>query len=284
MIYNKDAVFPYPVLSRTSSSFKDNFFDFDVEKIRENDSYYYFTLSYKLSSPFIEKLLKERKAILVLIIQSGDNYFEQLEYGKNEVELKKNRLSLSKRTRLQLHIQTLEDITFGESDDLIEFYKEYRDKIEVKSYSLLGYSDEVVFEGSKSKPLDIFEQSIREDLPIPFKVELKSETIMLVFKDRKHSLESSGVKRASRNMYLYIGLYRALVDFIQEIGEEEEFINLETIPTLEKGLHIKLRDLMLSKNITEIDTDNLDEIIQEISDGIIEKFTDGIREMAGNGS
>ncbi|WKK69968.1 hypothetical protein [Brochothrix thermosphacta] len=195
MIYTKDAAFPYPVLSRTSSSYQENYFNFNVDGVKEYKDCYVFSLAYEISSHFIETLLLERKAALILIVQSGDNYFEKLNYEQKEVCLKKNRLALSKRTKLQLHIQTLEDINFSKAEDLSFFYQEYKGEIEVKRHSLLGYSDEVVFEGSDVKPLEIFEQSIREDMALPFKVELKSETIMLVFKDRKESLEIDNVKK-----------------------------------------------------------------------------------------
>ncbi|WKK69969.1 hypothetical protein [Brochothrix thermosphacta] len=85
-------------------------------------------------------------------------------------------------------------------------------------------------------------------------------------------------------MYLYIGLNRALTDFIETYGKDEDFIDLESISIPENGLHIKLRDLMLSKNIIEVNPEKMDELIQTISNGIVEKYTDSVREMAGNGN
>ncbi|MGV7366283.1 hypothetical protein PJH52_29475, partial [Mycobacterium kansasii] len=86
-------------------------------------------------------------------------------YGQEKINLKKNRLSLSKRTKLQLHILSMEKITFNQAEDLVEFYNDYKDEIEVKRHSLLAYSDEVIFESSEEKPVDLFEQLIDSELP-----------------------------------------------------------------------------------------------------------------------
>ena len=284
MIYNKDAAFPYPILSRTSSSYKENYFSFDVDRIEETKDSYIIPFTYKISTPFIEQLLKDGKATLLFIAQSNDNYFERLSFGQNKVELKKKRLSLSKRTKLQLQIQTLEEISFSESNDLNDFYHMHKDRLIIRPNSLLGYSDEVVFEGSEVRPLELFEQSVRENLEKPFKIELTSEVINLVFKDRKYTFDSGNIKKSLKNMYFYLGLNRALSEFIQEYGAGEEFINLLEMPVPEKGLHIKLRDLMLNKNIVELDFESLDSVIQQMSDGIIEKFIDGVKEMSENGN
>lgn len=281
MIYNKDAVFPYPVLSRTSQSYQENYFTFDVNVTDEDEANYEFSLNYKISSPFLIKLLQEDKAALMLIIQSGDNYFEKISYGQEKINLKKNRLSLSKRTKLQLHILSMEKITFNQAEDLVKFYNDYKDEIEVKRHSLLAYSDEVIFESSEEKPVDLFEQLIDSELPIPFKVELTSETIRLIFKNREISLEDSHIKASLRNLYVYIGLIRALTEFIESNIGNEEFIVLETIDP-EKGLHRKLKDLMMNRGVTDIDPENLDYVIQKMSDNIIVKYTNGVREMVEN--
>lgn len=283
MIYNKDAVFPYPVLSRTVHSYQENYFTFDVNVTDEDDVSYDFSLEYHISSPFLIKLLIEEKATLMLIVQSGDNYFERLPYGQKVVNLKKKRLSLSKRTKLQLHIQSLETISFEEANDLSTFFKEHKDQIEVKSHSLLAYSDEVVFESSEVKPVDLFEQSIKKELNVPFRVDLTSETIMLVFQDEELSLKDASVKKDLRNMYFYLGLNRALTEFIESYIEDEEFIALESIDP-NKGLHRKLKELMVSKGITELDPEKIDETIQKMSDKIVEKYVIGIKEIVENGN
>ncbi len=283
MIYNKDAVFPYPILCRTSNSYKESYFDFSVDEVSETDSSYVFSFSYEIGSSFINKLIEEEKAAVILIIQDGDNFFARLEKGQRKIELGKNRLSLVKRTKIQLHVQALEAINFSEAEDLNEFYDQYKEEIHIKRNSLLGYSDESTLEGNEAKPLDIFEQSIKDNLSVPFKVELHSETIKLVFRDRKESLDSLNVKKSMRNMYLYIGLNRALTSFVESYGKDEQFVAIASIVP-ENGLDEKLKDLMQSKGIDEISLEDLDETIQKMSDGIIEKYTDSIKEMAENGN
>ncbi|MDT2841752.1 hypothetical protein [Vagococcus lutrae] len=283
MIYNKDASFPYPILSRTSTSYENNYFDFSITDVKEDSDHFIFNFSYEIGSPFIEKMLKENKATLVIIVQSNDNYFKRIGIDETELILNKNRFSLSKRTKIQLHIQTLEDISFSEADDLNDFYKEFRNQIVVERHSLLGYSDEAVLEHSDIKPLELFEQSIRSDLPVPFKVELTNEMIVLVFRSKEESLEVSGLKPSIRNMYLYIGLSRALKDILETYGKDEEFVQIESIQMPENGLHMKLCELMLSKNITELSDDRIDEVIQMMADDIVEKYVHSVKEMSENG-
>lgn len=285
MIYNKDAAFPYPVLSNTSSSYLENYFKFDIDdNISVDNEHYIFPISYEVSSPFIQKLLQENKATLVLIAQSGDNYFERISYGQREVVLKKNRFALQDRTKLQLHIQSLETIKFSEAEDLNLFYQEFKEELQVKRYGLLGYSNEVILDENTDNAVDLFEQTIREEMTVPFKVELTSETIVLQFNSREIVFETVGLGHNLKNMYIYLGLNRALSDFIDiysesEDGGKEEFVDVASVSMPQNILHDKLRDLMLSKNITEISKETLDEIIQQMTDGIIEKFVASVKEL-----
>ena len=279
MIYNKDASFPYPVLSRTANSYQENYFEFDIMDVKETNDNYIFTFNYEVSSPFIEDLINKEKAVVVFIAQSKDNTFKRLNKYDREITFPKKRFSLSDRTKLQLHIQTLEEISFSEATDLNDFYNEFKDEIVIKPHSLLGYSDEVVLENNDIKPLEVFEQSIRPTLSVPFKVEFTSEMIVLVFRDQKDSLTGAGLTAHVRNMYLYVGLSQALRNFIEAYGKDEEFVQIENVSMPQNGLHSKLKDLMLSKNITELSVDTIDETIQFISDSIIEKYIESIRGM-----
>ncbi|MDM8214321.1 hypothetical protein QUW13_10660 [Enterococcus hirae] len=284
MIYSKDAVFPYPVLSETSNSYQNNYFTFDVDDVKEDAENYIFIFSYEVGSPFIYQLLREKKAALIFIIQSDDNIFEEIPYDLNRIVIKKSRLSLKGRTKIQLQIQSKEQISFEKAADLNNFFNDFKDKIVIKRHNLLGYSEETLFEGSKVKPLELFEQTIREDLPIPFGVELRPNTINLLFRSREESLEIPNVKKGIRNMYIYVGLDRALSDFVNTyIQENDETVDLMNLPTIDNGLHLKLKELMLNKNITEIDSQNIDQVIQNISDKLVEKFSGSIREMSFSG-
>lgn len=284
MIYNKDAVFPYPILSETSNSYLNNSFILDITGVKETNEKYIFLFSCNIGSSFIVNMLKQNKAVLIFIIQSEDNIFEEITYYQNQIEIRKERLSLNARTKIQLQIQSRDKIYFAYATDLNNFYDSVKDKISVKKHSLLGYSNESILEGCQAKPLELFEQTIREDLEIPFQVELRSDTINLVFQNQDDSLTSLHCNKNARNMYIYLGLNRAITDFINEyITEDEESIVLNSLPTIDRGLHLKLRDLMINKNITEIRPEKIDSIIQSISDKLIEKFSNCIKEMSKGG-
>ena len=77
MIYKKDANFPYPVLTNTSTSYENSSFILDVS-LEENTNDYRFLIQYEVSSPFIQKLIETGEAQLILIIQSKDNKFYKL--------------------------------------------------------------------------------------------------------------------------------------------------------------------------------------------------------------
>lgn len=157
MIYRKDANFPYPVLSNTSHSYEAGGFDLDVN-VSENVDCFHFDFTYEIDSEFIISLLKRRKAQLILIIQSKDNKFFRLEPGQRNVRIHKSRISLNKRTSIQLHIQALQDVNFADNNDLAEFYIQFKEELNVPKFSLLGYSNVIVFDGSITKPFDLFEK------------------------------------------------------------------------------------------------------------------------------
>ena len=283
MIYKKDASFPYPILSNTSESYIDNKFFFDIEDLTETNDEYIFNYKYEIGSDFINDLLKSGKACLNFVIQSKDNIFMRMEYYERKVTVPKRRLTLSERTRVQLQIQTLEEITMESCEDLSEFYAQMKEEINLEPYSLMGYSNLVTYAGSETKPLDIFERKVDNSLEVPFKVVLSPSTIVLKFKDERTQLTSYGNTKHLMNMYIYEGLSRALHQFIQSNNGEgkEEFIDLNSISiSQEDHLNQKLYDLMINKGIEEISPDNIDEVIQSITNRVVEKFVMSIEEMA----
>ncbi len=284
MIYKKDASFPYPILSNTSNNYQDNEFSFDILSLIENEESYSFTFDYKISSPFINQLIEDQKACLIFIIQSKDNLFQKLTTNQNELSISKNRLSLTARTTIQLHVQSLEEIEFNECGDLSVFYDALKSDLKINKHTLLGYSNLVVYEGSENKPLQIFERKVDPKMSSSFKVELGPSTIVLVFKDEKYQLNGIVRNNALMNMYIYEGLSRALNKFIQDNLNDEEFIDLPSLGELQDNiLNQKLLDLMLNKGIEEIDPDSIDEIISKISDNIVEKFVYSVREVSNYG-
>lgn len=282
MIYKKEASFPYPVLSNTTTSYKEHDFVLDVVNLIEQEDLYSFTFSYEITSSFINQLLSQGMVHIILVIQSQDSFFKILRKGETVVSVPQNRLSLGSRTSMQLLIQSMEEISFSECDELGNFYAGIKEEITVEKNNLIGYSNVVTFEGSENKPLELIERKIDPSLTSAFKVELGPSTIILVFKDEKYQLGGILRNNSIMNMYIYEGLSRALYKFIQDnqsSAENEEFIELNSLSEQSTALNQKLLDLMLNKGIEEIDLESIDKVISVISDNIIEKFVYSIREV-----
>ncbi len=282
MIYRKDANFPYPVLSDTSHSYAANHFDLDVN-VSENADYYHFNFNYKIDSEFISEQINRRKAQLILIIQSKDNKFYNLKQGQRTIEIHKSRISLSKRTSVQLHIQALEDINFANNDDLNEFYIQFREEVNVPKFSLLGYSNVNVFDGSITKPFDLFEKRVDENLKSDIKVELGQETIIIHYKNPEFQFSHLPKSNVLNNPYIYAGLSKALQAFIINNSDDGD-VDIEDMQEPDGSLDLKLYNLMRKKMVTELNMDNIDEIIYMISDRIIEKYTAAVEGVIMDGS
>lgn len=282
MIYRKDANFPYPVLSNTSHSYADNLFDLDVT-VSENADYYHFHFDYEIESEFMKEQVSRGKAQLILIIQSKDNKFFKLNTAQRLVKLHKTRISLTKRTSIQLHIQALDDISFAKNDDLNEFYLQYRDQLRVRKFFLLGYSNVIVFDGSINKPFDLFEKKLNENLNSDIKVELGQETIIIHYKRPEFQFNHLPKSNVLNNVYIYAGLTKALQAFIINNSDDGD-VDLDELQEPEGSLDLKLYNLMKKKNVTELTMDNIDEVIYLISDRIIERYTAALGEVVMHGS
>ena len=283
MIYKKDANFPYPILTNTSNSYDNCSFILDIN-LEENTNEYIFEINYDITSPFIEKLLQNGQATLVLIIQSKDNKFFNIEYGQKTKSISKSRISLSKRTTIQLFIQSNEEINFKNNYDLSFFYEEFKDEIYVPKNSILGFSNSVVFDGSTNKPLELFEKKVNPNLKSDVKIELGSETIIINYKNE--SLQFTDLPQSStfNNPYVYMGLQKALYRFIVNNSEDHECVDLEEIEPPNDGLDFKLYNLMRKKKISELNIENIDEVIYAISDKMLEKYTAAVRRLYSDGN
>ena len=283
MIYKKDANFPYPILTNTSNSYDNCSFILDIN-LEENTNEYIFEINYDITSPFIEKLLQNGQATLILIIQSKDNKFFNLEYGQKTKSISKSRISLSKRTTIQLFIQSNEEINFKNNYDLSSFYEEFKDEIDVPKNSILGFSNSVIFDGSTNKPLELFEKKVNPNLKSDVKIELGSETIIINYKNE--SLQFTDLPQSStfNNPYVYMGLQKALYRFIVNNSEDHECVDLEEIEPPNDGLDFKLYNLMRKKKISELNIENIDEVIYSISDKMLEKYTAAVRRLYSDGN
>ncbi|MBP3886709.1 MAG: hypothetical protein J6F30_03485 [Cellulosilyticum sp.] len=281
MIYKKDANFPYPLLTNTSSSYKGCNFILDVA-LEENSQSYRFEMKYEMDSSFIEELLQAKRAQLVLVIQSKDNKFFNLKLGDQYVEIPKSRISLSKRTVIQLLIQTKEEICFERNYDLSPFYDALKEEIVVPRHSILGFSNCVIFEGSNNKPLELFEKKINPNIKSDIKIELGSETIVIQYKKEDFQFVDSPMSNTLNNHYIYMGLQKALYRFIVTYSEDQESVDIEQMDYPSDGLDFKRYSLMKKKMVQELNVENIDEVICLISDRILEKHTNAIKGLYQN--
>ena len=283
MIYKKDANFPYPILTNTSNSYDNCSFILDIN-LEENTNEYIFEINYDITSPFIEKLLQNGQATLVLIIQSKDNKFFNIEYGQKTKSISKSRISLSKRTTIQLFIQSNEEINFKNNYDLSSFYEEFKDEIYVPKNSILGFSNSVVFDGSTNKPLELFEKKVNPNLKSDVKIDLGSETIIINYKNEALQFTDLPQSSTFNNPYVYMGLQKALYRFIVNNSEDHEEVDLDEIEPPSDGLDFKLYNLMRKKKISELNIENIDEVIYSISDKMLEKYTAAVRRLYSDGN
>lgn len=283
MIYKKDANFPYPLLTNTSNSYDGWNFVLNIE-LNENTYEYIFQIKYDIESDFIKKLIRDNKAQLILVVQSKDNKFFNLKLNENVKTIPKNRISLSKRTTIQLLIQSKEEINFKDNDDLNPFYGSIKNQINVPKHSILGFSNSVMFDGSTAKPLELFEKKVDTNLKSEVKVELGSETIIINYKSDELQFIDSPVSSTINNIYVYMGLQKALYRFVKNYGGEDEEVDLEEIELPDNGLDMKLYRLMKSKMIKNVSLENIDEVISSITDRILEKYTSAVRGLYANGN
>lgn len=260
MIYKKDANFPYPLLTNTSNSYDGCNFTLDIE-LNENTYEYIFQINYDIESDFIKKLIRENNAQLVLVVQSKDNKFFNLSLNEKIKTIPKNRISLSKRTTIQLLIQSKEEINFKENNDLNTFYGSIKDQINVPKNSILGFSNSVMFDGSTAKPLELFEKKVDPNLKSEVKIELGSETIIINYKSDELQFIDSSVSSTINNIYVDMGLQKALYRFVNTYGQEDEEVDLDELDAPTDGLDLKLYGLMKSKMIKSVSLDNIDEVI-----------------------
>lgn len=279
MIYTKKANFPYPILMNYTDDYKDAKFELDVT-LRDNADDYIMDISWKINSDFIKKQLKSENASLMLIIKSKDNQFYKIKYSKNaQICIPKSKLCINTKTVIQLMIKTNTNISFKENEDLNEFYCDIKEDIQIKAGMVLGFSNIVIFDGSQQKPYDLFERKVDKKIKSDIEIRLGEETIILVYKNEEFQFSSMQNAKELNYVYLYMGLQRALSAFLIHVntGNAEEGVYINEIDPPENALDSKLYSLMQSKNITELNMDNIDEVICKISDKLIMRYTDAVR-------
>src|SRR5699024_5518206 len=130
---------------------------------------------------------------------------------------------------------------------------------------------------------ELFERKLDENLKSDIKLELGQETIIIHYKNPEFQFNDLPKSNAINNGYIYAGLSKALQAFIMNNSEDGD-VDLEMLEEPRGSLDLKLFNLMKKKQITELNTDNIDEVIYKISDRIIERYTSAIRGLEANGS
>lgn len=282
MIYKKDANFPYPILSSNTFAYEESDFMIKVS-FEEDGDLYKFKIENHLTSEFVKDLLSIGDAKYLLVIQSKDTKFFSLEPSNLQVEIPKNRMSLSSRTSIQMHIVANADLSFEKNNELNQFYDQLKASILVPKFSMIGFSNIVTFEGGMKNPLDLFEKRLDPQLSSAIKYELGAECIILHFRDEEIQFQSMAKANAFLNPYLYTGLRMALERFISTYAEEDDdVVELSQITQPEDLLDYKLYNLMMSKSVEELSVDNIDEVIGRISHQIIEKYVKAVKELVTN--
>lgn len=281
MIYTRKTKFSYPIFMNVSNDYRKPEFIFDVN-LTDNSEEYVFNIEYKISSKFLNNLLARKLARIYLIVKSRDNQYHELS-DKKTVIIKKNRLSLEKsKTVLQLMIQADMKITFADNTELNEFYDEYKDKIVVESGMALGFSDIITFDGSQKKPFDLFERKLDPDIKGNIEIQLTDETIVIVYRNEEARFYDFGRSKELNCAYLYIGLQKALVQFISNyVSREtsvEEGVRLDMIAgNTVNALDSKLYNLMVAKGIEEVSLNNMDEVIYLITNNMMDAYISTVR-------
>lgn len=282
MIFSKNAIFPYPVLKNELDDYTENIFNLEVD-LKDNTNEFIFEITYEIGSDYIKNLIDTKKAALFLVIRAKDNKFFRVE-NNSKVSIPKNRISLDKRTSIQLIIRAEEQIDFQDNNDLTDFYTGIKTKISIDKHCLLGLSNVVIFDGSMRKPFDIFEKRISSDLNSDIKIEVGSETIIIEYKHEDYQFVTSPNSSILNYPYIYMGMQKALMNMITEKSEDGESLDFTDMEMPEEPLYAKLYNLLKSKGIDGVDINNIDEVIYKSSDRILEKFSNVIKGLNENGN
>lgn len=287
MIYTKNASFPYPILSLDNDSYIDNTIELDIENIERIDNNYIINYSTLINSQFIKNLLNDKKAAMILVISETDSKIFEINNNEGSIKIPSSRINLNNKFDAQLQIHAKENISFLLCDELNDFYTNFKGMIEAERYAILGYSNLVTMEAISNNPIDLFEYDIDENLDEDFRIKIdsNSETILLVFKNKRIMFDNQFSSHSLLNMYYYIGLCRAfeyLIDqtLLDVYNDNEEGIFVRDIDR-DNVLFNKLAILLEDKNIDYIKKEDIDKVIYYLSPNLIGNFVKEVGVLIG---
>lgn len=277
MIYKKLANFPYPILTSFNTGYEDGEFDMEL-KLDIIGNHFVFVITPIISSWFLIDLLNHKKAKMFMIVKDKSSAFYPLEYkNKMKIEIPINRLSIKDNPSIQLMIQSTEDISYENNNDLNPFYDAYKKDMMIEKGKLLGYSKVSQLMDFEKHGYDLFEILVDEDLNSEVDIRLETEVIKIVCKSAE--IEFGGIENGNiyQYPYVYMGLQKALIAFLNKYADEKNIEDAEIDFTIEQhvadeGLFIKLNKLMEAKGIEVLNFRNIDEVIFKITDHIIGSY------------
>jgi len=278
MIFKKEVTLPYPILAPFNEDYPLADFYLDVHFQESADqNYYEFEITYLLSSKFLLELINKSYAKIKCIIQSHDSQIYDLDLDTRIIKIPKTNISLKKRTNIQLSIVATELISFANNRDLDTFYSVYRENINVEPNYLLALSNTVNFNGELKRPYELFNYSIDPKLDTEIKFDTSGELIHIIFREKDFLYKQGGKSNALNFHYVYMGLEKALAQFIFENSEGGDGLNLSDVPVdLSNLLQEKLRLFMIGKGIETLSLETLEKTIEEISESILSKHNKAV--------
>ena len=278
MIFKKDVTFPYPILAPFNDDYPNKDFSLEVTFQESSDQTYFdFEIRYAITSSFLSKLIQDKKVKIKCIIQSHDSQIYDLEDDDRSIRIPQKLISLKKRTNIQLALVAKESISFDSNKDLDAYYDAFRSQINVEPHHLLALSNTVNFNGELKRPYDLFKYSFKENLESEIEFDTSGELIHIKFKDRDFLYKQAGGSNALNFHYVYMGLEKALAQFIFDNSDGSDSVNINDV-ALDQGnlLHEKLRLFMIGKGIQSISLETIERTIEAISESIISKHNQAI--------
>lgn len=286
MIYTKPTNFSYPILNNLQDDYLDKNFYIDIKTDYKDGRNYQFKINIDLASEFLLNEIKENRAKILLIISSVDSRYYEVNMDDPIIKVADNRVYLKNNTKFQSIIMSTDNINFKYNNDLHPFYDEFKNDINVGPGKLLAFSNYYTFSGNLEEAVEVFKQTINPNLSVPIDIKLDSNFITLFFKDSNIGFKSSQDSRNLKNMYLYAGLQKALLNLISKnlnidkgydaYGSLEDGIAVERINN-GNALDMKLKKLLQDKGIEYIYLENIDEAVQKIAEGIVNKYVEAVR-------
>lgn len=272
MIFKKDVSFPYPILAPFNEDYPDSQFDLDINfELIEDDTLFRFQVTPNLTSKFLNELLERKKAKYKLIVSSHDSKIFDFDNPEGFIDIPRNRISLKKKTQIQMALVATEKINFKDNNDLDDYYKSLKSNVNIQKDHLVALSEVVNFNGELTKPFVLFKYEINPALESEIEFSMVGEFINIHLREK----EFKYLYAPQNYHYVYMGLQKALVQLIFDNAAGESSLRVESF-TGSTPLQEKLRIYLEAKNIEEISLETIEKAIDKMTDKIMSKHNKSI--------